>query len=67
MMRNKDCIIEILDSFSNNHTLCMSETHVNKDVDYGNAFHVTGYDFVSRERQTGYGGGVAAYAHEGIN
>ena len=45
----------------------MSETHISKDIDYGNAFYVAGYDFVSRERSTAYGGGVAAYIHEGMN
>ena len=66
-MRNKDYIVEILDSFSNIQILSMSEKHIYKDIDYGNAFHVTGYDFMSRKRQTGYRGGVAAYIHEGIN
>ena len=45
LIRKKDHIVEILDSF------------INKDIDYGNTFQVTRYDFEGRERQTGYGGG----------
>ena len=34
--------------------------HINEGIDYGNAFQVTRYDFVSQGRQAGYGGRLAA-------
>ena len=67
LLNKKGHVMEILNSFKNVHILTLSETHINKDVGYGNVFNIPGYEFVNRPRQTGFGGGVAAYIKHGIN
>ena len=67
LLRNKDYVLDLLENFKTLHFLALTETHINKDVDYGNIFEIPGYDFVSRPRQNGSGGGVGLYIHSQVN
>ena len=48
LLSNKDYLVELI---------ALTDTHVNKDLDYGNLFEIQGFDFVSKPRQNGSGGG----------
>ena len=57
---NIDYITEPLHSFPNIHILTLSETHISVE-DSEPMFEIPGYSFVSKHRENGKGGGVAAY------
>ena len=39
------------------HIFALTETHVNKDLDYDTLFEILGFNFLSKPRQNGSGGG----------
>ena len=43
--------MELIDSFKNVQVFAVTETHVNKDLDYGTLFEIPEFDFVSKPRQ----------------
>ena len=67
LLKNMDYIVEFIKSFQKIQILTLSETHIKNNVEYGSVFDIPGYDFISRPRKSGLGGGVAAYIQHGIN
>ena len=47
--------------------LTLSETHIKKSENVDNLYAIPGYNFESRNRSTGFGGGVAVYIRETLN
>ena len=37
--------MELIDSFIKMQVFALTETHVNKDLDYGTLFEIAGFDF----------------------
>ena len=58
LLNNKDYLVGLIDSFKEVQVFALTETHVNKDLGYGTLFEIRGFDFVSKTRQNGSGGGV---------
>ena len=54
---NKDYVVELIDSFKKVQIFALTETHVNKDFDYDTLFEILGFNFLSKPRQNGSGGG----------
>ena len=53
LLGNKDYLVELIDSFKKVQVFALTETHVNKDLDYGTLFEIPAFDFVSKPRQNG--------------
>jgi len=47
--------------------LTLSETHVKESENIDDIYKISGYNFESRKRSNGIGGGVAVYVHEDVN
>ena len=63
LLGNKDYLVELIDSFKKVQVFALTETHVNKDLDYGTLFEIPGFDSMSKAKQngSGRGGGVRMY------
>ena len=49
--------MELINSFKKVQLFALKEINVNKDLDFGTLFEIPGFDFVSKPRQNGSGGG----------
>ena len=63
LLSNEEYLVELIDSFKKVQSFTLTETHLNKDLDYGTSFEIPGFDFVSKTRPNGScgGGGVGIY------
>ena len=48
-------------TYKNIDIFAVSETHIDQDTSNLTLYNITGYDFVSKNRQNGLGGGVGVY------
>ena len=62
-LSNKDYLVGLINSFKKVQVFALTETHVNKDLDYGTLFEIPGFDSMSKAKQngSGRGGGVRMY------
>ena len=58
-------VTDILVNFRNIEIFCLSETHLTDEPE--DIFKIEGYDFISKPRSSGKGGGVAAYISNRVN
>ena len=67
LLHNFCGIQEILSSNKNIKVLTLSETHVKENENIDDIYKISGYNFESRRRSNGIGGGVAVYIQEDVN
>ena len=58
---------EFVSSNQNIDVLTLTETHISSKENNGDLYKLSGYNFESRERQSGKGGGVGCYVKENVN
>ena len=56
-----------ISSYEQTDILALTETHIDKDTSNVSLYEIEGYDFISRDRDKGSGGGVWIYMKKGIN
>ena len=61
LLCNLPLIQKLLHTHHQTDIFCCSETHIKENEDINNLYTIEGYDFVSRNRTNGSGGGVGIY------
>lgn len=67
LMCNFPSLQHLLHTYKQADIFALTETHIDENTANANVYEITGYEFISRHRENGSGGGVGVYVKNGLN